>query len=73
MIYESTAEKVSSLDIPIPLGCIERVTLSPWMPAALVPHVKDRLTSIKGCSDLEIVRSTLISSEEWKNRGDEAE
>lgn len=73
MIYESSAETVASLDIPIPLRCIQRITLSPWMPAALVPHVKERLTTIEGCGNLEVVRSTLISNEEWKTRGDEAD
>jgi hypothetical protein len=31
-----------------------------------------RVVSIKGCSDLEIVRSTLISNEEWKKLGEDA-
>jgi hypothetical protein len=71
MIYESR-EKVKSIDIPIPLSCIDRVTLSPWLNQRLCTHVKRNLWSIAGCRNLEIVRSTLISNEEWKNFGESA-
>jgi hypothetical protein len=72
MIYESAIQRVSSLTIDIPLSCIQRITLSPWMPSSLVPHVKERLRSIKGCGALEVVHSTLISNDEWKRLGDTA-
>jgi hypothetical protein len=35
-------------------------------------YVKQTLWAIDGCGDLEIVRSTLISNEEWKNLGEDA-
>jgi len=72
MIYESKATKTSTLDIAISLSCIDRITLSPWVHHALAPHIKRMLWSIRGCSALEIVRSTLISNEEWKNLGESA-
>jgi hypothetical protein len=70
IVYESKTEKNPTLDIAIPLSCIERITLSPWIPLALSRHVKRTLKSIKGCSDLEIARSTLIGNEEWKKLGE---
>jgi Protein of unknown function (DUF2971) len=72
IIYESNRKR-PSFDIPIPLSCIDRITLSPWLNQALSKHVKKVLWSIEGCRDLEIVRSTLISNEDWKSFGDSAE
>jgi len=72
MIYESKAENISKLDIAIPLSCIHRITLSPWVHPALSPHIKRMLRSIEGCGALEIVRSTLIGNMEWKDLGESA-
>ena len=72
VVYESKSERLATLDIDIPLSCIERVTLSPWMHTALSNHVKRTLRAIPGCSHLEVVRSTLIGNEEWKTLGERA-
>lgn len=72
IVYESETEKNPTFDIAIPLSCIERITLSPWVPLALSDHIKRTLKSIKGCSDLKIARSTLIGNEEWKRLGESA-
>jgi hypothetical protein len=71
LIYESLEEQ-TTLDIPIPLSCIERITLSPWLPKRLSPDVKKVLWSISGCRQIDIARSTLISNEEWKTFGESA-
>ena len=73
IIYTSKTKRLSTLDIVIPLSCIEKVTLSPWMYSGLSHYVKQTLRAIEGCKDLEIVRSTLISNEEWKELGEDAE
>lgn len=72
IIYTSKKKKLSKLDISIPLSCIEKITLSPWMHSDLSSYVKETLWNIDGCSDLKIVRSTLISNEEWKSLGEDA-
>ncbi|MGO9402869.1 MAG: hypothetical protein ACLPVW_05280 [Terriglobales bacterium] len=72
MIYESRKRKLRKLDISIPLSCIDRVTLSPWMHPSLSSYVKEVLRSIDGCRHLDIVRSTLIGNEEWKSLGENA-
>lgn len=41
-IYTSKADKLSSLDIAVPLSCIEKITLSPWMHPSLSSYVKRR-------------------------------
>jgi hypothetical protein len=70
--FESTTEQKSKLDIPIPLSCIDGITLSPWVDPALYGHVKEALRAIEQCGKIEIVRSTLINNEEWKSCGDRA-
>jgi len=67
-----SATKMAKLDIPIPLSCIQRITLSPWIHPALSKCIKDTLHSIEGCGKLKITRSTLIGNEEWKLFGEEA-
>jgi hypothetical protein len=67
VLYESATLTYSSLKVPIPLACISRITLSPWLPKDLVATTKEMIHSIDGCSHVEVVRSTIISSEEWKN------
>jgi hypothetical protein len=72
IIYESSTKKDNSLDIAIPLACIERITLSPWIPSALSDHVKSTIKEIEGCNSLKVYRSTLISNENWKALGEGA-
>lgn len=72
VIYESPTTKVNSLDIEIPLSCIDRITLSPWIPFALTAHLKQTIKEFEGCKSLRILRSTLISNEKWKTLGEGA-
>ena len=72
LIYESTEAVTPTLDIPISLSCIDRITLSPWIPGALADQLKRVLMSVRGCADLTVVRSTLISNDQWKHLGDGA-
>ena len=72
IIYESGQRKLSKLDVAIPLSSVEKVTLSPWVHDDLWPDIKRVLNSIKGCRSLRVVRSTLISNEEWQRHGESA-
>ena len=69
LLYESKTVEAKTLDVPIPLSCIRRITLSPWIPGSLVARVKETLKSIPGCEKAKIYRSTLIGNEEWKKLG----
>jgi hypothetical protein len=51
MIYSSKADKLPSLDIGVPLSCIEKITLSPWMHPSLYRNVRKTLHAINGCED----------------------
>ena len=72
IIHESNNEKLPNLDIPIPLSCITRITLSPWLHRALSPNLKTMLKLLPDCSHMDIARSTLISNQEWRNLSDNA-
>jgi hypothetical protein len=67
LVWKSISEERYAYAVPIPKGCIARVTLSPWLPEALFNSTRDLLCSIKGCSTIEVVRSTIVASEEWKS------
>jgi len=72
VVYESNKERHRTLDLPLPLSLVARITLSPWLVPDLSKHIKAMLRAIPGCSKLNIARSTLISNQEWKNLGAEA-
>lgn len=72
IIYESRKRKLRHLDIGVPLSCIDKITLSPWIHPNLSSCVKKVLRSIDGCRHLDIARSTLIGNEEWKSLGEDA-
>lgn len=72
LLYESRTRKQQTIDIPIPLSCVDRITLSPWLHKNLSLPIKKLLWSIPECNDLKIVRSTLIGNDEWKQAGEAA-
>lgn len=67
VLYESATQSLPLLDVTIPLECVRRVTLSPWLPKNLVKATKELILSIDGCSHVDVRRSTLVGSEEWKD------
>jgi hypothetical protein len=52
--------------IAVPLSCINRIILSPWLPQTVADRVKDHIKLIPGCSTIKIYRSTLVENEDWK-------
>jgi len=71
LVYQST-KKINSIDIPIPLDCIDRITLSPWLNRTLSDDVKKLIWNIADCRELSIARSTLIGDDDWKSFGESA-
>jgi hypothetical protein len=64
-LWQSESETLNSLDIPINLAAITRITLSPWMHKNLKKSVSSLIKSIKGCSDIDVRRSTIVSNAQW--------
>ena len=61
-----------SWGFPIKVEWIQRVSLSPWLPAVLEQSVRDQLKSICGCSKLRISKSRIIDFDAWKAIADQA-
>jgi hypothetical protein len=72
VLYASPTEEKSSLDLPIRLSSISRISLSPWMHASLSKSTASAIRAINGCEKLRVSRSTLISNEQWKNLANSA-
>jgi hypothetical protein len=72
ILYESKKHPHPSLDKPIPLSCIKRITLSPWLHPRLKSPVMGILKPLFGSASIEVVRSTLINNQKWRETGDAA-
>ncbi|MEW5733377.1 MAG: DUF2971 domain-containing protein [Thermodesulfobacteriota bacterium] len=70
IIYEDKNKKLPTKDIDIDLNCIHKIVLSPWMPKAIVPSVKELIKSISGCSSINIFATGINENREWKRIGD---
>jgi hypothetical protein len=71
LLYAKRGTKVETLDIPIPLSCIDHITLSPWLPEKLSLPTKKLLWSISDeCNNLKITHSTLLRNEAWQAAGE---
>jgi len=65
IIYSSEMESVRYKSIPIDLGVIRSIVLSPWMAPALFEATKETLLSIDGCADIPITQSPVVLNEAW--------
>jgi hypothetical protein len=68
-IYEDKRDDLPFLNIKVSFACIERITLSPWMPKNVSDSVKRTIRSMHGASKLEVIRSTLIQNDTWAKFG----
>ena len=66
IIYESKSKRLDSFSSTIPLGCINRIYLSPWMHESLKASVRRVLKSLDGAHSISIFRSTLIQNDDWR-------
>ncbi|GGZ39952.1 DUF2971 domain-containing protein [Asticcacaulis endophyticus] len=72
-IIKGFSEKVKYADVSIELSCINRITLSPWMPIPLAKNVKDTIKLIEGVSKIPVFRSTILENSDWKWTGEFAD
>ena len=66
LFYSSKTKCLPIYRIPVPLRCIDRIILSPWLAKSVASQVKKTLKSIPKCSKLKVYRSTLVENEDWK-------
>lgn len=66
IVFTSKTVQADSKILPISHRSIRHITLSPWMPDALVGAVRDTLKSIKGSKTIAMHRSGLLDNESWR-------
>ena len=67
VIYKTKSKEVETKAIHFEMECIERITLSPWLPGSVAESVKDFIRGISSCSKLRISKTTLVENSVWKN------
>lgn len=67
IIYENRNKLYNSKDFKIDLQCIERITLSPWLPRSISKTIKEVIRDIDGCNSIELIRTGVIENKVWKN------
>jgi len=65
LLFEDQKNNLNFWNVPISINCIERITLSPWIPRSLARSLKTTLKNIQGCSRLKIYHSTLVYNKNW--------
>ena len=66
VIHVPADQSKETRDCQIPLGCIRRVILSPWVPRGVKPSIVNVMRSISDCDRLRVHSSFLVNSEAWK-------
>jgi hypothetical protein len=66
LVYEDKSEESETKAFPIPLACISRVTLNPWLAPPLAAALKTAIKDVRGCSSLKVYQTTLLENETWK-------
>jgi hypothetical protein len=66
LIYEDARNEIETKSFSIPIGCIDRVTLNPWLAPPLAGAVKAAIKATPGCSALKVYQTTLLENETWK-------
>jgi hypothetical protein len=69
ILYESKKNSLPFAPVDIPLECIDRITLSPWMPKSISDAVRGMIEEIPKGISLDVSRSTLIQNDTWSNFG----
>ena len=70
LIYESEQD-ISSVNVPIEIGCISRIIFNPWILKPVYYSVRAVIKKIDGCKEIKIVRTTLTDNEKWKTIGED--
>lgn len=66
LFVANTAPQGKPVRVHVPLVAVNRVVLSPWLPAAVADEVKATLKSIEGSKTLKVYKSSLVENEGWK-------
>lgn len=71
VIYESKRRSIPTIDIPIPMSCINRIIFSFKLNYDDYRVIRTELRSMDGCQGLDIRRSNLTESKVWQKAAKE--
>ena len=66
ILYEDRKKELQTKAFVIDLKCIDRITLSPWLPPNVAKTVKNVIWQMPGCSTMNIIRTGVIENRMWK-------
>ncbi len=72
VVYANEKKLPTTRNIPIPISCIERISLSPWIVKSLGNTLKETIRAIDGCKDIKLTKSTLINNSMWQGKASHA-
>jgi hypothetical protein len=70
IVYSSSRRTQGPIPLRVPVKCIDRITVSPWLDKARYEAVAATLHAIPGCSRLQVARSRLMDNDQWLRFGD---
>lgn len=66
ILYESDNEKLRLKSVGIDLASVQKITLSPWLPALVAKSVVGIIKKIDGCSKMDVRVSSLLDNAGWR-------
>ena len=67
IIYEDKGKTYHVRSFEIDLRCVEKITLSPWLPSSVSKTTKEIIQRIPGCGSIALIRTGVVESSEWQN------
>ena len=67
IIYENKNKTLQTKDLQLDLQCIEKITLSPWLPRSVSKTIKGVIRQIPGCASMPLIRTGIVESLVWQN------
>lgn len=72
IIYESNTDNSKIKEFDIPLKCIKRIVLNPWLSPSLAGVVKTIIKRIEGCNGIKVYQTTLLENSKWIKFGEDS-
>jgi len=66
IIYQNKNKIHRSKNFPLDISCIDRITLSPWMPSPVAKTVKKVISGVHGCGKIKLIRTGVVESSAWQ-------
>jgi len=70
IIAESAEPQRPTLAIPLPLDCIARILLNPWLSDGLAATMKTTIAAIPDSTSITVEHSHLLENAKWKRAGE---